>query len=285
MDEIMSLPSEPPSAQNPPAEKKPGEWTSRSKEVLEVSGKMIIGAAGLCYVLGLLVVTMHLRQFGLNSLDLPQLHYVTAGVWTLLPIVIVVLLLVFGFYMLAGQKDEIKSKRGIDKVMSVFGAIAGIMIVSFLVLKFLGAKAGLEFGWVSWVLIPILGLVTLLCMALPAVVLAADLKLGNRLVLSAGLLVIGLASSGFYITLFADHTYETIPWSTGGGRPSQVRLVVAPESRPYLESVGVGFSASQTQTDSLKLLLTTEKELVIVNSRGQAVGVPSETVKLVVYEK
>lgn len=287
MDEMMPSPAEVSTTAAPAPEKKPNQWTSRSKEVLEVSGKMIIGVAGLCYVLGLVVVTTHLRQYGLNSLDLPQLHYVTAGVWTLLPIIMIILLIVFLFYVLADQKDEIKKKRGIDKMASVFGTIAGVIIVSFLILRFLAARAGVEFGWVNWVWIPTLGLFALCSLVLPAIMLGTDSSPNKpkEVILGVGLVVVGIVSAALYVTLFATHTYETIPWSTGGGSASQVRLVVAPESRPYLEVAGIPFSGSQTQTEKIKLLLTTDKQLVIVNSSGKAVSVPSDMVKLVVYEK
>jgi len=257
------------------------------KAILEISGKMLIGLAGLCYVLGLIVVTIHLRQYGLNSLDLPQLHYVTAGVWTLLPIVLMVLLILFAFYMVVLQADELKQKKGVDKLASIFSAIVAVLILSYLGLGFLGSKAGIEFGWTNWVWVPLLGLTAAWCLVLPGGLLTQpDTYLDRKfLPLMLGMLVVGVVLSMFYVVLFATHTYEAIPWSTGGGRSSQVRLVVAPDSRPYFESVGIKFSAAENRTDSLKLLLVTDKEFILTNSDGMAISVPSDSVKSVLYEK
>ena len=257
------------------------------KAILEISGKMLIGLAGLCYVLGLIVVTIHLRQYGLNSLDLPQLHYVTAGVWTVLPIVLMVLLILFAFYMVVSQAEELKRKKGVDKLAGIFSAIVAVLILSYLGLGFLGSEAGIEFGWTNWVWVPLLGLTAVWFVVLPGGLLTQPDTYRDRkfLILMLGVLVVGIVLSMFYVVLFATHTYEAIPWSTGGGRSSQVRLVVAPDSRPYFESVGIKFSDGENRTDSLKLLLVTEKEFILTNSDGMAISVPAASVKSVLYEK
>jgi hypothetical protein len=49
--------------------------------------------------------------------------------------------------------------------------------------------------------------------------------------------------------------------------------------------MGIKFSAGQNRTDSLGLLLATEKQFILTNSEGQAIGVPADSVKSVLYEK
>ena len=109
-----------------------------TKDVLELVGKITIGLAGFCYVIGLIVVTVHLRAYGLNSLDLPQLHYVMAGVWAMLPILLTVLLIVLAIYFYQVQTDTTESVtrwKGIGNVLS---------IVFVLLFVFYAVMGGLE---------------------------------------------------------------------------------------------------------------------------------------------
>ena len=68
-----------------------------------------------------------------------------------------------------------------------------------------------------------------------------------------------------------------------------VRLFMSPESMPYVQGLKVSLVASQkkemVETESVKLLLTTEKQFVLINTEGKAVSLPSDLVKGISYEK
>ena len=112
--------------------------SSALKEVIELVSKGLVGFAGLCYVLGLIVVAMHLRHYGLNSLSLPQLHYITAGVWVLLPIAALTLAFIFGKFVIDAQKNAWLGKSRFEKTREMVLAIISVTTVSVVTLEFLG---------------------------------------------------------------------------------------------------------------------------------------------------
>jgi hypothetical protein len=266
------------------------------KTFLETAGKLLVGIAGLCYITGLMVVTVHLGRYGLNSLILSQLHYVMAGIWALLPIVLAMFLTIAAINSALEESERIKepsdrnagrlvrlfSKRNRRIASSVFGSLFAICFALWMLLGY----AGLKFGW-SWLVV------------LPAGVIVAFFLLGVGYGLSKPSSFKDIKSSALtmtamffsllvflsYLILFTKLSYQDIPWSTGGGGPSQVELVVASDAKPQLESVGIRFSAGQYRTDSLKLLLATEKEYIVINPDGKAISVPAGSVKSVLYEK
>ena len=266
------------------------------KEVLETIGKLLLGAAGLCYVTGLIVVSLHLGRYGLNSLVLSQLHYVMAGIWALLPIVLALFL---AAAVLTSAIDEIErtklasnsnrgrlarvfSKRNRKVTSAVFGALSGFSFLLWFLLGYAGIKVG-----ASDPLILLAG----------AVVAFAALGTGYGLSQpgsfrdwrSLALTITGTSVSILlflgYLILFAKFSYQHVPWSTGGGGSSQVQIVVSADAKPFLESVGVKFPVGQNRTDSLRLLLVTDKEYVIINPDGTAISVPADSVRSVLYEK
>lgn len=109
------------------------------------------------------------------------------------------------------------------------------------------------------------------------------------ILLFVGVLVVGIGLFAGYVFLFAGYTYQLIPWATGGGRASSVRLYLTPESRPYVTGLKIpllpGEANGPANTDKVQLLLTTEKQYVVINSEGKAVSLPTEMVKGVTYEK
>lgn len=63
------------------------------RETIEMVGKMTLAGAALCYAFGLVVVNVYLSKFGVYSVDLFRLHYVTAGIWALLDLTLPALLI------------------------------------------------------------------------------------------------------------------------------------------------------------------------------------------------
>lgn len=255
------------------------------KDVLEIAGKIMIGFAGLSYVLGLFVVSIHLRRYNLNSLSLSQLHYVTAGVWALVPIIISVLLVAFAFTgIVVDRKDRAGKWSRLSGIFS--GIFVAVILFSFVAGRF-SSYFGVKLSWVNWVFIPLLGIVALgfVGVALFAVSEAGRKRSFWTVVGAILTTVLAALLSLAYLVLFATHTYEDIPWSTGGGHSSQVQLVVTSEARQYLESAGIKFVDAQNRTESVQLLLGTEKEYVVIDPAGNAVGIPTDSVKAVLYAK
>ena len=255
------------------------------KEILELVSKALIGFAGLCYVLGLIVVTIHLRRYGLNSLTLSQLHYVTAGVWVLLPIVAMILIIIFAKFVIDAQEERWAGKSNRQKAWDISFPIVAVIVVSYVAVKFLGEPFGIQLSLINWVAIPALGALASACVVMAITVVINNINNRNLRFTGLAVAVFGLVLFMVYVVLFSGRTYQEIPWATGGGRPSQVEFVVAGDAKPYLESVGIKFSSGQSRSESLKLLLATEKEYVILDSDGRAISIPADSIKTVVYEK
>src|ERR1700687_2555981 len=58
-------------------------------------GRIGIGIVGLLYVLGFLVVTFHLSQFGVAPVTWVRPQYLLAGIWCLLPVLLFAMGLAF----------------------------------------------------------------------------------------------------------------------------------------------------------------------------------------------
>ena len=277
-------------SEGPVAEGKRAEKSSivTLKDGLDLFGKLIFGFAGLCYVLGVIVVTIHLRQYGVNSLDLPQLHYVTAGVWVVLPIAFITTFTIFGIFLAASQTESMQ--RGSTWTDRIGLAVGTILALIFIILFFWG-NTGIEFSWKSVVWTPLLGIFATLIIFAGALSLKSLTRTTpvRDFLPFLGTLILGVFLFAAYVLLFAKYTYQSIPWATGGGRASMVRLFITPDSMPYVQGLNVALAASQkngtVETGSIKLLLTTEKQFVVINADGKAVSLPADLVKGITYEK
>jgi hypothetical protein len=307
------------------------------KETLEIASKSLIGLAGLCYVLGLIVVAMHLRRYGLNSLSLSQLHYITAGVWVILPVLLglcyCVIVKVFYDGVLEGILTEIaKAEKAKDaeitsapthakepdsakptvdeagavppgrvkklfrgaksisnrpEVRSILMAMLMSTVLFVIGVKAIIDKLELQLSWRSWLWIPLLGTTTFTLTAVIIFKVATGRikQAKGFLALPFFAVIIGMFGCVWYVSVFSAYTYEEIPWSTGGGRASLVRLVIANEEKEPLKDSGIHFEQLSNQTIPLKLLLATENEYLIITEGGQTMSVPTKSVKSVIYEK
>src|SRR5262245_3687180 len=213
-----------------------GSGTATLKDGLDLFGKLIFGFAGLCYVLGVIVVTLHLRQYGVNSLDLSQLHYVTAGVWVMLPIAFITTFTIFTAFLAVPQTDKAQISMGwTGRIYMAFFTV----LVLFITVRFFWRETGIEFTWKSTVLIPLLGMGTTLIIlggAYSLRRLTRNTPIRKALPL-LGVTALGVGGFAVYVRFFAQYTYPSIPWATGGGRASQVRLFLTPESLPYAQGL------------------------------------------------
>jgi hypothetical protein len=272
---------------------------SSFKETLELFGKIILGLAGFCYVIGVLVVSVHLRQYGVNSLALSQLSYVMAGMWAFIPIVLWLAMLALVNYGIAidsltknekprASKTFLGGASNIfgSKTVNVLASIAVALIMMGLAAEYLSKYLGLHLGLINWILIPWLGIVAAFTTSTALFNLAQrdTYKTFGDLTIGLGLAIFALLLSMWYVMAFANRTYNDIPMAIGGGGPTRVEMIVTPEGKAYLENIGIVF-ASQNRTASLQLLLAAEKQYVIIGADGQAVSVPADAVKLMIYEK
>jgi hypothetical protein len=165
--------------------------------------------------------------------------------------------------------------------------LAAFSVLFYAVFGFFGSRFGLNFTWNSWVFIPLLGTGAAFLIVSPIFLFtrSPEYSQGRSVFLILGAMAVGIVLGLLYLMVFASNTYQTIPWSTGGGRPSRVQLVINSAEQPYAAAAGINFSSVANRTESLSLLLTTEREYVVINLYGTAVSIPSDSVKGVIYEK
>jgi hypothetical protein len=203
----------------------------------------------------------------------------------MVPPLVALVCLVLAFFVCSDLLHRRKAQSIPRKILSILTTLFGLALISGIILAKVGLTFGVELTWKSWVFIPALGAFGLFCFAYVILVfLTTEI---NR-ELAGGVLVFAVISillTFYYVASFAAHTYQEIPWATGGGRPSQVELIVTPEQKPFLERAGFTFSGGQNKTDSLKLLLTTEKDYILISPSGNAVSIPGDSVKSVIYAK
>jgi hypothetical protein len=65
---------------------KPVSRLETVKDGVEMFSKIFLGLAVACFVCGVIVVNLYLREFGFASFSLFRVSYITAGVWTFSPI-------------------------------------------------------------------------------------------------------------------------------------------------------------------------------------------------------
>jgi hypothetical protein len=264
-----------------------GTRMQKIKDILEIGGKALIGVAGLCYVLGLIVVTIHLRRYGLNSLSLSQLHYVTAGVWVLLPIFALVLFITLAFYVGYSSWEDWRAKSRLRQLANIVWFLASLFILYYVIASYFAGYLGILLGWTNWLFIPLLGVLASFCLAATVVMLINDAAQPQErsimITMASGVSTIFLVCC--YVVLFAANTYRDVPWATGGGMPSTVHLTVESDTKPYLENVGISFPQGSNTTSSIQLLLITETDYIVINANGVAISLPSGLVKTVWYEK
>ncbi|HEV2911745.1 MAG TPA: hypothetical protein VGX92_00395 [Pyrinomonadaceae bacterium] len=268
----------------------------------ELTGKLSFGLIGACYVAGLIVVSMYLNRYGIYSISIFRVSYVTAGFWVILPILISLiiiygalgLILVFdskgstvvsNLLQLTEFRKEIKTKDSISWTM------LGNFLLLIALFPVISWSLGIRLDW-KWLLALLTGgLVALFLIPiyfnLAFSVVPGTLKkifhLGFIIVIELLLLVV-------HILVFANRVYDTIPSHIGGGRPKTVQFIIEsePKIRNSLVDAGISFDGETNRTREVRLLFVTEEEYIILvvdsNTNHEApVSIRRDTVKATLY--
>jgi hypothetical protein len=197
---------------------------------------------------------------------------------------------VLAIYFFQEELEPRQNSTRWKKLGSVLTVVFVLLFFFYVVLGGFGGRLGLTFGWTSWVFVPLLGTLAVVLIGAPVFMFTRSetySSLGS-IVLNLGAMIVGLLLGLWYLFVFASNTYRSIPWATGGGAPSQVQLMIDSKFNEYVRGVDINLtetSATASKTDSINLLMVTDKEYVVLNPKGKAVGIPLDTVRSVLYEK
>lgn len=252
------------------------------KDVLEAASKGLLAAAGLCYVLGLVVSNIHFGRYGYYSLSLLQINYVFAGFWSLLPIIVAAFAVNFLYMYLTGAGWEGERPQRKFSLKEVAAGILGILILVTMLsaaVHLIGESIGFRISW-GWLAVSLVGILPASAFVAFALSIVAPWA-GKRNVNRSLLLLMNFAIAlTFYLGFFSLTVYRDIPAGMGGGRPARVRFVVDAAEKPFFLSSGIAFNERDGNSRAVELLLNTEEGYVVrPDGAADTVIIPRERVK------
>jgi len=229
--------------------------------VVELLSKGILGFAAICFVCGIIVVNLYLRDFGVASFSLFRVSYITAGVWTFSPIVFAAL--VFGTFLVSFLGDsttrnnpQAKSRK---RVLDILVAV----IVPLVILSALFSGLQIAFSW-RWLFAILIGFVI-------GILLVATIYNSARREKGEAAIVGFVCGLGFlfYLLYLAPSLYRDIPASLGGGAGTPVVLVIPEDKQALVKAAGIPLAEPPT-SKPVTLLIETDKTYVVVvgDSKG-----------------
>lgn len=268
----------------------------------ELIGKLSFGLVGACYVAGLIVVSMYLNRYGIYSISIFRVSYVTAGFWVILPILISLIIIygALGLILVFDSKgsavvNNLLQLTELKKEISNKDTISWTMLGNFLLLiglfPVISWSLGISLDW-KWLLALLTGgLVALFLIPiyfnLAFSVVSGTLKKVFHL---SFIIIIEMLLLVVHILVFANRVYDTIPSHIGGGRPKAVQFIIEsePKIRGSLVDAGIGFEGETNRTKEVRLLFVTEEEYIILvvdsgGNQGSPVSIRRDVVKATLY--
>lgn len=248
------------------------------KNAVEVIGKVTLGVVAVCYVIGLVVVNVYLNKYGIYSLSLLRLNYISAGIWALIPI-----LIPLSAILIIRLRSEVSPVIFWGYLLS-FIPLLSVLVPVAIALRFDPSP--------YWLLVIFTGIY----LSLLLIMLAESIKehlyskdLSKHVFIGVLPVLIIIVS---HTAIFANSVYGTIPSQIGGGSPKKVQFIVAAENevRKALTDSGVLFTKNESQQDTNKtepvlLLFVTDQEcVVLIKGASTAVSIRRDMVKTILYE-
>lgn len=267
----------------------------KTKDFLEILGKLILSLIALCYVLGLLVVNIHLSKYGTHSMSLFRVNYIAAGIWTLLPILV---LMVFIMILVLLFKQF---RHNTHKLNFLIYLLLFVLICYFPFMAAPRLRLNLwHFGWLSPLVTGgLLNVYFILALSGYHRNLDRNIKLVRNVAITLAIIVILI----LHTILFAYNVYENIPSHIGGGKPQTVQIIVdiGCENTRVFDETEIPFIqekvsnnshvSSQKKTDDKLYIRTNDIELIsvtdedyVIKGRNGAVTIPRSSVKAVLYK-
>jgi hypothetical protein len=257
---------------------------SNTKAELNIADltKFWVGSVGLLYVLGFLVVTFRLSQFGVAPVTWLRPQYLLAGIWCLLSV-----LLFTGagaFTAFSFTSDSIGRSTMVPRETRVKRYVVGTIeasavlfcsfaFISSLVGKAVDPSSQLLRSWHTGSMVTLklaLCLLATIACAIWTIDLYANVMNSweslrkERLVSLSSFGVLSLFSSLFFVVLyvyfFSVSVYSGIPSNLGGGKPRSVVFLIEKADQ---KTAAVVVDSSGTRSVPYNLLLVTESSYIV----------------------
>lgn len=248
----------------------------KSKNLMEVAGKLIIGLSALCYVLGLVVINIYLSKYSVYSLSLFRLNYITAGMLALSPVLgglitfLIALGLVYPLVLILRRKWHSFFDPEEELSAGVGEHTSGLLLILLL-----GVSMALTYGAFRvtgvptgemWGILLVTALVTnILCTVATCFGILLESGSYFRQVVLVVLPAVAALGIILHTVFFASYAYEKIPPHLGGGEPKSVELFVnSSDSRELLKEAEIEFDDGTRKATNVRLLYSTEDEYILL---------------------
>jgi len=243
-----------------------------AREIVTVVTSLVLSLAGLAYVLGILIITIRLGAVGVPAPDLAQPRYALVGGLFLFLVSFVAAAVGAGIISfregIARMKHHHPVTGGLQMLASLVSCFAPMIAIQFL------TRFRLDFTYrEAWIILAIL-----LLSALSMGPLAQSLRLfwksppenqarpAHQISLTHAFLW-ELLTVVMSITGYSRSVYPRLSPVFGGGRPSQIVLVVAPDKISVIRMTGIAV-ASDGRSEAVALLFEDGSNYYVERTSG-----------------
>jgi hypothetical protein len=269
-------------------------------KMIEVLSKILIVFTALCYFLGLIIININLSGYGIYFFDLFKVSYITAGLWFLLPMIVLLLLYLVIFFSIKKIILDIAipliKKRKKPILKSIFPFLGVLFFFYIVVVYSYIFRNDPVFAEVKWVRLDLFLLVLLITSLLVFVLLLVSYYSKSKAIMltfCSGSIIPFIVG----MLYFAEFVYDEIPKYLGGGRPIKAALVLEVNNNVvsllnheniYIRSFGDEKKGVKQEnfiltTDNVNVVLETDKEIFITKN-GHLIGLPRDCIKAIAYK-
>jgi hypothetical protein len=262
----------------------------KHKDNIETVSKGIIALIGIAYVVGLLILNFHLRNFGIRYLSFLQLEYVLVG---MLYLFITITTYLSGAVIYRHIKYLCFEK----KKRSIF--VSCVILITLLLYWLIMFLLVVDF---DFRVIDLPGLVVVLVLILNAlgmnsVVISSKsdfskhLKFSKNQILHKFLLILfSVAFQTIGTSLYANLVFPKLTSAYGGGKKQIIQFLVNAEFIPEIKNIGLRINDETKKSEKLELILETDDAYFISppieNSDGQhikAIRINKDEIDVVLF--
>jgi hypothetical protein len=262
------------------------------KDNIETVSKGIIALIAIAYVVGLLILNTHLRNFGIRYLSFLQVEYVLVG---MLCLFLTITTYLSGAVIYRQIKCLCSEKK--ERSRSIF--------VSFIILITLLVYWLIMFGFVvdfDFRVIDLPGLVVVLVLLVNAFGMNSVVILSksdfskylnvskNHILYKFSLILFSVVALTIGIASYANFVFPKLTSAYGGGKKQIIQLLVNAEFIPEIKNIGLRINDETKKSEKLELILETDDAYFISppieNSDGQhikAIRINKDEIDVVLF--
>jgi hypothetical protein len=259
------------------------------KNGLEVSAKVAVGLVVTLYVFGLIVVNVYLSRYGVYSLSLFRLNYITAGLWGVMFLVLGSLLSVAATVALFKKSGFRTGRRVFDlgSTLAVVGAHVYLALMAGAVIALFATGQASLVGGFCLCLVSGYTLFEWFPMVIETAI-EKDEPFAGRLITVIFILFITVIFVGFHLWSVGSFVYGQIPGYWGGGAPTEAKLLFKKEADASAKLSAIGVKIDNAGfSENTDVLLALDGEYVILikhgESRGLVITLPKVEIQMVLY--